>query len=43
VREQVDAAVTLAERSPMRAVSVDYRDFTQLDDDVVRAALERYG
>lgn len=42
VREQVDAAVTLAERSPMRAVSVDYRDFTQLDDDVVLAALERY-
>jgi predicted phosphoribosyltransferase len=43
VQGQVDAAVTLLERSPMRAVSVDYRDFTQLADDVVRAALQRYG
>jgi putative phosphoribosyl transferase len=39
---QVDAAVTVLQRSPMRAVSVDYRDFTQLDDDVVLAALTRY-
>jgi predicted phosphoribosyltransferase len=43
VQRQVDAAVTLVERFPMHAVSVDYRDFTQLADDVVRAALERYG
>jgi putative phosphoribosyl transferase len=43
VREQVDAGVTLLERSPMRAVSVDYRDFAQLGDDAVLAALERYG
>jgi putative phosphoribosyl transferase len=42
VRAQVDAAVTLVERSPLRAVSVDYRDFTQLDDAVVLAALARY-
>jgi predicted phosphoribosyltransferase len=43
VQGQVDAAVTLVERFPMHAVSVDYRDFTQLADDVVRTALERYG
>jgi putative phosphoribosyl transferase len=42
VRGQVEAAVTLVERSRMRAVSVDYRDFTQLTDDVVLTALERY-
>jgi putative phosphoribosyl transferase len=42
VRAQVDAAVTLVERSPMRAVSMDYRDFPQLDDEVVLAALARY-
>jgi putative phosphoribosyl transferase len=42
VRGQVEAAVTLVERSRMRAVSVDYRDFTQLADDVVLTALERY-
>jgi putative phosphoribosyl transferase len=42
VRGQVEAAVTLVERFPMRAVSIDYRDFTQLADDVVLAALERY-
>jgi putative phosphoribosyl transferase len=42
VRAQVDAAVALVERSPMRAVSVDYRDFPQLDDEVVLAALARY-
>jgi putative phosphoribosyl transferase len=42
VSEQVDAAVTLVARRPMRAVSVDYRDFTQLTDDVVLAALARY-
>jgi predicted phosphoribosyltransferase len=29
-------------RSPMRAVSMDYRDFTQLADDVVLTALARY-
>jgi putative phosphoribosyl transferase len=43
VAGQVDAAVTLVTRAPMRAVSVDYRDFTQLEDDVVLAALARYG
>jgi predicted phosphoribosyltransferase len=42
VQEQVDVAVTLAVRSPMQAVSVDYRDFAQLDDDVVLAALAQY-
>jgi putative phosphoribosyl transferase len=42
VREQVDAGVTLRERAPMQAVSVDYRDFAQLEDDVVLAALARY-
>jgi putative phosphoribosyl transferase len=42
VRGQVEAAVTLVERSRMRAVSVDYRDFTQLGDDVVLTTLERY-
>jgi putative phosphoribosyl transferase len=41
VAQQVDAAVALVVRRPMRAVSVDYRDFTQLDDDAVRAALAR--
>jgi predicted phosphoribosyltransferase len=35
--------VTLVERSPMRAVSVDYRAFPQLADDAVLAALARYG
>ena len=34
--------MTLLERSPMRAVSVDYRDFTQVADDVVLAALTRW-
>jgi putative phosphoribosyl transferase len=43
VGDQVDAAVTLVVRSPMRAVSLDYRDFTQLTDDAVLAALARYG
>jgi putative phosphoribosyl transferase len=43
VRDTVDAAVTLRVRSPMRAVSVDYGDFGQLADDVVLAALQRYG
>jgi predicted phosphoribosyltransferase len=42
VREQVDAGVTLKKRAPMQAVSVDYRDFAQLEDDVVLAALARY-
>ena len=42
VSGQVDAAVTLVARAPMRAVSVDYRDFAQLEDDVVLAALQRY-
>jgi putative phosphoribosyl transferase len=42
VAGQVDAAVTLVTRRPMRAVSVDYRDFTQLADDAVLAALARY-
>jgi putative phosphoribosyl transferase len=43
LEEQVDAAVTLLARSPLRAVSVDYRDFTQLaDDDAVLAALACY-
>jgi putative phosphoribosyl transferase len=43
VHDTVDAAVTLRVRSPMRAVSVDYGDFGQLADDVVLAALRRYG
>jgi putative phosphoribosyl transferase len=43
VHDAVDAAVTLRVRSPMRAVSVDYGDFGQLADDVVLAALQRYG
>jgi putative phosphoribosyl transferase len=42
LRPRVDAAVTLLERHPMRAVSVDYRDFTQVADDVVLAALTRW-
>jgi putative phosphoribosyl transferase len=42
VQGQVEAAVTLVQRSWMRAVSVDYQDFTQLSDDVVLAALARY-
>jgi putative phosphoribosyl transferase len=42
VRPRLDAAVTLLERTPMRAVSVDYRDFTQVADDVVLAALTRW-
>jgi putative phosphoribosyl transferase len=42
VRRQVDAGVTLRQRTPMQAVSVDYRDFAQLADDVVLAALARY-
>jgi predicted phosphoribosyltransferase len=42
VRRQVDAAVTLLERRPMRAVSLDYRHFPQLADDVVLAALARW-
>jgi putative phosphoribosyl transferase len=42
VQGQVEVAVTLVERSPMRAVSMDYRDFTQLADDVVLTALARY-
>jgi putative phosphoribosyl transferase len=42
VRPLVDGGVALVQRSPMRAVSVDYADFTQLDDDVVRDALARW-
>jgi putative phosphoribosyl transferase len=42
VRRQVDAAVTLLERHPMHAVSLDYRHFPQLADDVVLAALARW-
>jgi putative phosphoribosyl transferase len=42
VRRQVDAAVALLERHPMHAVSLDYRDFTQLADDEVLAALVRW-
>ena len=42
VGAQVDASVTVLQRSPMQAVSVDYRDFAQLDDAVVLAALARY-
>jgi putative phosphoribosyl transferase len=42
LRPRLDGAVTLLERSPMRAVSVDYRDFTQVADDVVLAALTRW-
>lgn len=42
VQLRLDAAVALLVRSPMRAVSVDYRDFRQLDDDVVLAALARW-
>ncbi|WP_138733429.1 phosphoribosyltransferase family protein [Modestobacter excelsi] len=43
VRPRVDGGVALLQRTPMRAVSVDYGDFTQLDDDVVRDALTRWG
>jgi predicted phosphoribosyltransferase len=43
VRPLVDGGVVLLQRTPMRAVSVDYADFTQLRDDVVRAALARWG
>ncbi|WP_171058293.1 phosphoribosyltransferase family protein [Modestobacter altitudinis] len=43
VRPLVDGGVALLQRTPMRAVSVDYADFTQLDDDVVRDALARWG
>jgi putative phosphoribosyl transferase len=43
VRPLVDGGVALLQRRPMTAVSVDYADFTQLADDVVRAALERSG
>jgi len=42
VRPLVDGGVVLLQRTPMRAVSVDYADFTQLHDDVVRAALARW-
>ena len=42
VRPLVDGGVVLLQRAPMRAVSVDYADFTQLRDDVVRAALARW-
>jgi putative phosphoribosyl transferase len=42
VQGQVEVAVTLVVRSPMRAVSMDYRDFTQLADDVVLTALAQY-
>jgi putative phosphoribosyl transferase len=38
---QVDAAVALVQRRPLRAVSLDYRQFPQLADDVVLAALAR--
>ncbi len=43
VRPLVDGGTALLQRTPMRAVSVDYADFTQLADDVVRAALARWG
>jgi putative phosphoribosyl transferase len=43
VRQSVDAAVALLVRRPMRAVSIDYRDFAQVADDVVLADLARYG
>jgi putative phosphoribosyl transferase len=43
VRPLVDGGTALLMRTPMRAVSVDYADFTQLDDDVVREALARWG
>jgi putative phosphoribosyl transferase len=43
VRPLVDGGTALLQRTPMRAVSVDYADFTQLDDDVVREALARWG
>ena len=42
LRPRLDGAVTLLERRPMRSVSVDYRDFTQVADDVVLAALTRW-
>jgi putative phosphoribosyl transferase len=43
VRQLVDAAVALLVRTPLRAVSVDYRDFPQVSDHVVLADLARYG
>jgi putative phosphoribosyl transferase len=43
VRPLVDGGTALLQRTPMRAVSVDYADFTQLDDHVVREALARWG
>jgi predicted phosphoribosyltransferase len=42
LRGQVEAAVTLRERFPMRAVSLDYRNFAQVTDDVVLASLAQY-
>jgi putative phosphoribosyl transferase len=43
LRREVDRIVCLAEPSPFRAIGLHYRDFEQVSDAEVIAALEGYG